>query len=218
MFILNDSSAKMRLPTPDEALPGRADPIPTSTRHFVSGRPLHGPYPEGHEIAYFGMGCFWGVERLFWQVPGVWVTAAGYQGGVTPNPTYRETCTGLTGHAETVMVVFDPATVSYADLLRLFWENHDPTQGMRQGNDVGTTYRSAIYATSDTQLAEAEASRAAYQSALSSAGRGAVTTDIFLAPRFYFAEEEHQQYLAKNPHGYCALKGTGVACAAPVSG
>jgi peptide-methionine (S)-S-oxide reductase len=219
MFFLNDAPRdKLRLPTPDEALPGRAEPIPTAARHFVFGRPLHGPYPEGSEIAYFGMGCFWGVERLFWQVPGVWVTAAGYQGGVTPNPTYRETCTGLTGHAETVMVVFDPATVSYAELLRLFWENHDPTQGMRQGNDVGTTYRSAIYATSDAQLAAAEASRAAYQSALSSAGRGAVTTDIFLAPTFYFAEEEHQQYLAKNPDGYCALRGTGVACVGPAAG
>jgi peptide-methionine (S)-S-oxide reductase len=144
MFFLNDAPRdKLRLPTPDEALPGRAEPIPTAARHFVFGRPLHGPYPEGSEIAYFGMGCFWGVERLFWQMPGVWVTAAGYQGGITANPTYRETCTGLTGHAETVMVVFDPATVSYGDLLRLFWESHDPTQGLRQGNDVGTTYRSA---------------------------------------------------------------------------
>lgn len=216
MFFLNDSAAKkLRLPTPEEALPGRAGPIPTAERHFVSGRPLHGPYPAGSEIAYFGMGCFWGVERLFWQVPGVIVTAAGYQGGVTPNPTYRETCTGLTGHAETVMVVFDPAVVSYAELLRLFWENHDPTQGMRQGNDVGTTYRSAIFATSDAQRMEAETSRDAYRAALAGAGRGAVTTEIAPAPAFYFAEEEHQQYLAKNPDGYCGLKGTGVACVVP---
>lgn len=216
MFFLNDSAAKkLRLPTPEEALPGRAGPIPTAERHFVSGRPLHGPYPAGSEIAYFGMGCFWGVERLFWQVPGVIVTAAGYQGGVTPNPTYRETCTGLTGHAETVMVVFDPAVVSYTELLRLFWENHDPTQGMRQGNDVGTTYRSAIFATSDAQRMEAETSRDAYRAALAGAGRGAVTTEIAPAPAFYFAEEEHQQYLAKNPDGYCGLKGTGVACVVP---
>lgn len=218
MFFLNDSAAKkLRLPTPEEALPGRAGPIPTAERHFVSGRPLHGPYPAGSEIAYFGMGCFWGVERLFWQAPGVIVTAAGYQGGVTPNPTYRETCTGLTGHAETVMVVFDPAVVSYAELLRLFWENHDPTQGMRQGNDVGTTYRSAIFATSDAQRVEAEASRDAYRAALAGAGRGAVTTGIAPAPAFYFAEEEHQQYLAKNPDGYCGLKGTGVACVVPAA-
>ena len=218
MFFLNDAPRdKFRLPTPDEALPGRAEPIPTAADHFVSGHPLHGPYPAGSEVAYFGMGCFWGVERLFWQVPGVWVTAAGYQGGITPNPTYRETCTGLTGHAETVMVVFDPATVSYDDLLRLFWENHDPTQGMRQGNDVGTTYRSAIFTTSDAQREAAEASLAAYQAALAGAGRGAVTTEIAPAPAFYFAEEEHQQYLAKNPDGYCGLKGTGVACAIPAA-
>jgi len=218
MFFLNESpGAKLRLPTPQEALPGRADPIPTAARHFVSGRPLHSPYPAGMETAYFGMGCFWGVERLFWQVPGVWVTVAGYQGGITPNPTYRETCTGLTGHAETVRVVFDPATVSYGDLLRLFWESHDPTQGMRQGNDVGTTYRSAIFTTSDAQRQEAEASRDAYREALAGAGRGAVTTEIAPAPAFYFAEEEHQQYLAKNPGGYCGLKGTGVACVVPAT-
>lgn len=219
MFFLNDVPAKkLRLPTPQEALPGRDAPIPTATHHFVSGRPLHGPYPQGMETAYFGMGCFWGVERLYWQVPGVWVTAAGYQGGITPNPTYRETCTGLTGHAETVLVVFDPASVSYGDLLRLFWENHDPTQGMRQGNDVGTTYRSAVFTTSDAQQAQAQASRAAYQAALAGAGRGAVTTEIAPAPAFYFAEEEHQQYLARNPGGYCGLKGTGVSCAIPAAG
>ena len=216
-FSTNVSQDKLRLPTAQEALPGRAEAIPTAARHFLSGRPLHGPYPAGTETAYFGMGCFWGVERLFWQVPGVFVTAAGYQGGITPNPTYRETCTGLTGHAETVLVVFDPATVSYGELLRLFWESHDPTQGMRQGNDVGTTYRSAIFTTSQAQQAEALASRAAYQAALSEAGRGAVTTEIAPAPAFYFAEEEHQQYLAKNPDGYCGLKGTGVACAVPAA-
>ncbi len=218
MFFLNDGPTnKLRLPTPEEALPGRGHPIPTAADHFVSGRPLHGPYPAGTEVAYFGMGCFWGVERLYWQVPGVWVTAAGYQGGITPNPTYRETCTGLTGHAETVLVVFDPATVSYGELLRVFWENHDPTQGMRQGNDVGTTYRSAIFTTSHAQREEAEASLAAYQAALAGAGRGPVTTEIAPAPAFYFAEEEHQQYLAKNPGGYCGLRGTGVACVVPAA-
>lgn len=219
MFFLNEISAtKLRLPTPQEALPGRAEAIPTASHHFISGRPLHGPYPQGMETAYFGMGCFWGVERLFWQVPGVFVTAAGYQGGVTPNPTYRETCTGMTGHAETVLVVFDPAVVSYGDLLRLFWENHDPTQGMRQGNDVGTTYRSAIFTTSPAQLEQAQASLAAYQDALAGAGRGVVTTQVEPAPAFYFAEGEHQQYLAKNPDGYCGLKGTGVTCAIPLAG
>lgn len=218
MFFLNDKAAsKLRLPTEAEALPGRAGPIPTATHHFLSDRPLHGPYPEGMEIAYFGMGCFWGVERLFWQVPGIYLTAAGYQGGITPNPTYRETCTGLTGHAETVLVVFDPTVISYDELLRLFWENHDPTQGMRQGNDVGTTYRSAIFTTSPEQLAQAQASNDAYHAALAGAGRGAVTTQIEPAPVFYFAEEEHQQYLAKNPNGYCGLKGTGVACLIPAA-
>ena len=218
MFFLNDTAGKkLRLPTAAEALPGRSAPIPTASHHYLSGRPLAGPSPQGAEIAYFGMGCFWGVERLFWQVPGVLVTAAGYQGGITPNPTYRETCTGLTGHAETVRVVFDPAVVSYGELLRLFWESHDPTQGMRQGNDVGTTYRSAIFTTSDAQQAQAEASRAAYQAALAGAGRGAVTTQIEPAPAFYLAEEEHQQYLAKNPDGYCGLRGTGVACAVPAA-
>ena len=216
MFFLNEVPArKLTLPTPQQALPGRDAPIPTATHHFVSGHPLRGPYPQGMETAYFAMGCFWGVERLFWQVAGVWVTAAGYQGGITPNPTYEEACTGLTGHAEAVLVVFDPAVVSYGDLLRVFWENHDPTQGMRQGNDVGTTYRSAIFTTSEAQRAQAEASLAAYQAALAGAGRGAVTTQIEPAPAFYFAEEEHQQYLAKNPGGYCGIKGTGVACAIP---
>lgn len=218
MFFLNDKlSQKTNFPQPDDALPGRETAIPTASFHFVSGRALKGPYPDGLEIAYFGMGCFWGVERLFWQIPGVWVTAAGYQGGLTPNPTYLETCTGLTGHAETVMVVFDPKVTSYRDLLQVFWESHDPTQGMRQGNDIGTTYRSAIYTTSDAQAEEAELSRNAYQEALQKAGRGKITTEIAPADEFYFAEAEHQQYLAKNPNGYCGLKGTGVSCAIPVA-
>lgn len=215
MFFLNEK--KLKLPTPQEALPGRATPIPTASTHYLSNRPLQGPYPQGLEIAYFGMGCFWGVERLFWELPGVWVTASGYQGGVTPNPTYPETCTGLTGHAETVMVVFDPTEVSYGELLRVFWESHDPTQGMRQGNDVGTTYRSAIYTTSEAQAVQAAQSRDAYEGALAKAGRAEITTDIAPAPVFYFAEPEHQQYLAKNPDGYCGLKGTGVSCAVPAA-
>lgn len=206
-------SKKLAMPTSDDALPGRHEAIPTAERHYVSGHPLKGPYPEGLETAYFGMGCFWGAERLFWQKEGVWVTAVGYAGGLTPNPTYRETTTGLTGHAEIVKVVFDPRKVSYGELLKLFWESHDPTQGMRQGNDVGTTYRSAIFTTSDAQLAEANASRDAYQAALKAAGREAITTEIAPAPEFYYAEEEHQQYLGKNPYGYCGLQGTGVACA-----
>lgn len=219
MFFQNDKmSQKVNLPLPQDALPGRATQIPTASTHFVTGRPLRGALPEGLEVAYFGMGCFWGVERLFWQIPGVWLTAAGYQGGITPNPTYPETCTGLTGHAETVMVVFDPKVISYRGLLKVFWESHDPTQGMRQGNDIGTTYRSAIYTTSDLQTAEAESSRDAYEKALQSVGRGGITTEIAPAGEFYFAEAEHQQYLAKNPNGYCGLKGTGVSCAIPVAG
>jgi len=216
MFFLSDMlNKKLKLPTPEEALPGRDRPIPTATRHYVSKHPLKGPYPEGMEMAVFGLGCFWGAERLFWQTDGVWVTAVGYAGGVTPNPTYQETCTGLTGHAEVVLVVFDPAVVSYAELLRIFWENHDPTQGMRQGNDVGTTYRSAIYTFSDQQYQEAIASRDAYEKSLRGAGRDRITTEIKPASEFYFAEEDHQQYLAKNPNGYCGLKGTGVSCAIP---
>ncbi|MDW6025516.1 peptide-methionine (S)-S-oxide reductase MsrA [Mesorhizobium sp. BAC0120] len=216
MFFLNEfSNKKLQLPKASEALPGRDRAMPTASKHRVSGRPLKGPYPEGLEIAYFGMGCFWGAERLFWQTKGVWVTAVGYAGGFTPNPTYQETCTGLTGHAEVVMVMYDPKLVSYADLLKVFWEAHDPTQGMRQGNDVGTTYRSAIYTTSDEQARMAVASRDAYQAELRNAGRGKITTEIAPAPPFYYAEEDHQQYLAKNPHGYCGLKGTGVACAIP---
>ncbi len=214
MFFLSDMlNKKIHLPTPDAALKGRTEPLNTAEKHFVSGLPLKGPVPEGCETAYFGMGCFWGAERLFWQTPGVWLTAVGYAGGYTPNPTYQETCTGLTGHAEVVRVVYDPAKVSFSDLLRIFWESHDPTQGMRQGNDVGTTYRSAIYTTTPDQLAAARASLDAYQAALGKAGRAKITTEIREAPEFYYAEEDHQQYLAKNPGGYCGLKGTGVSCA-----
>ena len=193
-------------------LPGRAAPIPTAEVSFINGRPLKGPYPEGMQAARFAMGCFWGVERKFWQVPGVWVTAVGYAGGATPNPTYQETCTGRTGHTESVLVVFDPQIVSYQALLKLFWEGHDPTQGMRQGNDVGSQYRSAIFTVSPAQAAAAEASREAYPAALTAAGGGKITTEIAPAGEFYFAEDYHQQYLAKNPDGYCGIGGTGVVC------
>lgn len=202
----------LAVPAPNEALPGRPHPIATAERHFVNGRPLKGPHPDGFETAYFALGCYWGAERVFWRVPGVWVTAVGNMGGTTPNPTYEEVCSGLTGHAETVMVVFDPKVVTYEDLLKTFWEAHDPTQGMRQGNDVGTHYRSAIYTTSPQQQAAAEASKTAYQAALSERGYGAVTTEIREAGPFYFAEAHHQQYLGKIPHGYCGLGGTGVTC------
>lgn len=205
-------SQKTQMPTAETALPGRAEPLPTDERHFVSGNPLKGPYPEEFETAVFGMGCFWGVERVFWQLPGVWVTAVGYSGGITPNPTYEETCTGRTGHAEVVKVVFDPKVISYGDLLKAFWENHDPTQGMRQGNDIGTTYRSAIYYGDEGQKAEAERSRDAYQAALKAAGKGEITTEIAALGPFYYAEDYHQGYLAKNPAGYCGIGGTGVVC------
>ncbi|MCB1454353.1 MAG: peptide-methionine (S)-S-oxide reductase MsrA [Rhizobiaceae bacterium] len=218
MFFLGDIlNKKTQLPAQGDALPGRAEPIPTSAKHFVSGRPLHGPYPDGLEAVMFGMGCFWGAERLFWQTEGVWVTAVGYAGGFTPNPTYQETCTGLTGHAEVVLVVYDPKLVTFSELLSIFWEGHDPTQGMRQGNDVGTTYRSTIYTSTDAQYDAAIASRDAYQAALGGAGRGRITTEIKPAPEFYFAEAEHQQYLAKNPYGYCGLQGTGVSCPLPAA-
>ena len=208
--------SKMRMVAPADALPGRRQPIPTAEAHFVTGRPLGGPLPEGMAQAIFGMGCFWGAERLLWQVPGVWVTMVGYAGGFTPNPTYREVCSGLTGHNEVVRVVFDPARLTYADLLRVFWENHDPTQGMRQGNDTGTQYRSGIYTFSPDQQATAEASRGAVGPRLRAAGYGAITTEILPAPPFYFAEDYHQQYLAKNPGGYCGIGGTGVRCPAGV--
>lgn len=202
----------MRMPTREEALPGRSTALPTAQHHFVSGRALKGPYPAGMKQALFGLGCFWGAERRFWQAPGVYVTAAGYSAGITPNPTYEETCTGLTGHNEVVLVVYDPSITSYSALLKLFFESHDPTQGMRQGNDVGTTYRSGIYYFDDEQKTDAEAARAAYQTSLARAGYGAITTEIEPAGAFYFAEEYHQQYLAKNPNGYCGLGGTGVSC------
>ena len=203
---------KSSLPEPGAALPGRPDPIPTADRHFVSGRPLKGPHPEGMQTAVFGLGCFWGAERKFWQTPGVWVTSVGYAGGETPNPTYHEVCSGGTGHAEVVQVVFDPSAVSYEDLLKVFWESHDPSQGMRQGNDVGTQYRSAIYCYGPAQLAAAQASARAYQPMLTKAGYGPITTEIREAPEFYYAEDYHQQYLAKNPWGYCGIGGTGVSC------
>ena len=203
-------SSKPRMPRPDEALPGRAERMPVPARHFVNGSPLAPPYPAGLELALFGLGCFWGAERVFWQAPGVFTTAVGYAGGYTPNPSYREVCSGLTGHNEVVRVVFDPKITSYDALLRIFWESHDPTQGMRQGNDVGTQYRSGIYVYDAEQRRKAEASRDAYQAALAAAGHGRVTTEIVEAPEFYFAEDYHQQYLAKNPGGYCGLGGCGV--------
>ena len=204
--------SKMEMVTPDKALPGRPEPIPTAETHFLSGIPLKSPVPEGMAEAMFGMGCFWGVERKFWQVPGVWLTMVGYAGGYTPNPTYKETCTQLTGHNEVVRVIYDPARVSYEELLKVFWENHDPTQGMRQGNDIGSTYRSGIYTYTAEQAEAARVSKAGYQDALAAAGMGPITTEILPAPAFYYAEDYHQQYLAKNPDGYCGLGGTGVTC------
>jgi peptide-methionine (S)-S-oxide reductase len=207
-------SAKLRLPTPAQALPGRDQPMDVPSAHFVNGAPLQPPFPPGTTLALFAMGCFWGAERKFWETPGVVSTAVGYAGGLTPNPTYREVCSGMTGHAEVVLVAFDPSRVSYDDLLRMFWENHDPTQGMRQGNDAGTQYRSAIYTTDEAQARAAQTTRDAYQRRLSEAGYGTITTEIAAAPAFYYAEDYHQQYLAKNPGGYCGLGGTGVACPA----
>jgi peptide-methionine (S)-S-oxide reductase len=204
---------KTQMVDPSEALPGRTDQtMPVPDRHFVNGAPLVGPWPDGYETAVFGMGCFWGAERKFWQTPGVHSTAVGYAGGYTPNPTYEETCSGLTGHTEVVLVVFHPESISYDQLLRVFWENHDPTQGMRQGNDVGTQYRSAVYATSDAQLAAALASKDLFQERLSAAGYGSITTEIAMAGDFFYAEPYHQQYLGKNPNGYCGIGGTGVTC------
>jgi peptide-methionine (S)-S-oxide reductase len=205
---------KTRMVTPEEALPGRAERMPVPARHEVLGGPLQPPYPAGSEVAEFALGCFWGAEKTFWQIPGVLSTAAGYEGGFTPNPSYEEVCTGRTGHAETVRVVFDPARVSYEDLLRVFWESHDPTQGMRQGNDAGTQYRSVIFYSTPAQRAAAEASLAAYQQRLTGAGYGRITTEVVPAGEFYFAEDYHQQYLSgnKNPNGYCPDHGTGVSC------
>ncbi|PTM97305.1 peptide-methionine (S)-S-oxide reductase MsrA [Mycoplana dimorpha] len=215
MFLLDMFNKKTAMPTPENALPGRPEPIPTAEAHFVNGRPLKGPYPDGTRTILLGLGCFWGAERLYWQIPGVYVTAVGYAGGHTPNPTYQETTTGLTGHAEVVLVVYDPQIVSLEELLKVFFEEHDPTQGMRQGNDIGTTYRSAIYTTDEDQLETALRMRDQYQAALDAAGHGnRITTEIAAAGPFYFAEAYHQQYLAKNPGGYCGLRGTGVTCAA----
>ena len=199
-----------RMPTPEEALPGRDTPMPVPARHHVNGHPLEGPFPQGFELAMFGLGCFWGAERLFWQLEGVYSSAAGYAAGLTPNPTYKEVCSGLTGHNEVVRIVYDPRGITYADLLRAFWEAHDPTQGMRQGNDVGTQYRSGIYTYSAAQQDAAEASRQSFQAVLAAAGRGTITTEVIPAPTFYFAEDYHQQYLAKNPGGYCGLRGCGI--------
>lgn len=201
---------KLSIPSSQEALPGRAEPMPVPAHHFVNGHPLKPPYPDGMEMAMFGLGCFWGAERKFWQIEGVFTTAVGYAAGVTPNPTYQEVCSGMTGHNEVVRVVFDPKVISYETLLKVFWESHDPTQGMRQGNDVGTQYRSGIYVYSETQKQLAEASRQAYEQALKASGFGKSTTEIIDAPEFYYAEGYHQQYLAKNPGGYCGLGGTRV--------
>ena len=207
-----DLQYKLRLPTASEALPGRDREMPVPAQHFVNGNRLRGPFPPGMERMMVGMGCFWGAERMFWQTPGVHVTAVGYAAGITPNPIYEEVCSGLTGHNEVVLAVFDPGAVTYAELLKVFWEGHDPTQGMRQGNDLGTQYRSGIYVFDSAQEQLAEQSRAAYQRALDAAGYGPVTTEIEPAPVFYYAEAYHQQYLAKVPHGYCGLGGTGVSC------
>ena len=209
MFFTRD---KLEMPTREDALVGRDRPVIMPDRHFVSGNPIRPPFPEGLQRAVFGMGCFWGAERIFWQTPGVWTTAVGYAGGYTPNPTYEEVCSGRTGHAEVVLVVFDPELITYEQLLKVFWENHDPTQGMRQGNDVGTQYRSGIYAFTADQRRAAEASKEVYGTQLKAQRFGSITTEILDAPPFYFAEDYHQQYLAKNPMGYCGLGGTGVSC------
>jgi peptide-methionine (S)-S-oxide reductase len=210
MFFTN--ARKMDMVPADRALPGRPEPLPTAETHFLTGIPLKSPVPEGMAEAMFGMGCFWGVERKYWQLPGVWLTMVGYAGGFTPNPTYKETCTQMTGHNEVVRVIFDPVVISYEELLKVFWEGHDPTQGMRQGNDMGSTYRSGIYTYTPEQAAAAEASKATFAPRLKAAGFGPITTEILAAPVFYFAEDYHQQYLAKNPNGYCGIGGTGVTC------
>lgn len=216
-MVLFGLGKKLTLPGPDEALPGRSEPLSVPETHFVNGHPLKPPFPDGMETALFGMGCFWGAERKFWQTEGVYTTAVGYAAGSTPNPTYREVCSGMTGHNEVVLVVFDPTIIDYDGILKVFWENHNPTQGMRQGNDVGTQYRSGIYVYSDQQRQLADASCHAYQGQLSAAGYGQITTEILAAPEFYYAEDYHQQYLAKNPGGYCGLGGTGVTCPTGIS-
>lgn len=215
MYLLNMLGKKLSIPAKSEALPGRTHEMPTAEKHFVNGNPLKGPYPEGLRTATFGLGCFWGAERRFWQTPGVWATMVGYAGGHTPNATYDEVCTGLTGHNEVVRVVYDPAVISYEGLLKVFFENHDPTQGMRQGNDIGTQYRSGIYYETEAERVAAEDAKARYGDALVARGFKAVTTEILPAGPFYFAEAYHQQYLAKNPNGYCGLGGTGVSCPLP---
>jgi peptide-methionine (S)-S-oxide reductase len=213
MFLLNMLNNKLKMPPKANALPGRANALPTASHHFVNGTPIKEPFPQGMEVAMFGLGCFWGAERKFWELPGVYTTAAGYAAGHTPNPTYQEVCTGLTGHNEVVLVVFDPKAVGYGDLVKTFFESHDPTQGMRQGNDVGTQYRSGIYVFNEEQRRIAMEAKVAYRLALAQAGReSGITTEVIDAPPFYYAEEYHQQYLAKNPNGYCGLGGTGVAC------
>jgi peptide-methionine (S)-S-oxide reductase len=214
MFFLADVyNKKIHMPSPSTALPGRDTPLQVSEKHYVNKRAVKGPYPDGMEIIQFGMGCFWGAERLFWKTPGVWVTSVGFSGGITKNPTYQETCTGMTGQAETVLIVYDPKMIALESLLKIFWEEHNPTEGMRQGNDVGTTYRSVIYASTPEQLAVVQASKIAYQAALDKAGHGAkITTEVDSWQEFFYAEDYHQQYLAKNPGGYCGLRGTGVAC------
>jgi peptide-methionine (S)-S-oxide reductase len=216
-MVLFGFGKKLTVPSPEEALPGRAEPMPVPARHYVNGNPLKPPYPAGLEMAMFGLGCFWGAERLFWKLEGVFTTAVGYAAGITKNPTYNEVCSGKTGHNEVVRVVFDPNVISYETLLKVFWESHDPTQGMRQGNDMGTQYRSGVYVYSDSQKQIAQASRDTYQQALSDVGYGTITTEILEAPEFYFAEDYHQQYLAKNPNGYCGLGGTKVACPMPTN-
>jgi peptide-methionine (S)-S-oxide reductase len=203
---------KGTMPSPETALPGRSAAMPVPEKHFVNGNPLKPPFPAQMEVAMFGLGCFWGAERKFWQLPGVYTTAVGYSAGYTPNPTYQEVCTGMTGHNEVVLVVYDPQKIGYSELLKVFWESHNPTQGMRQGNDVGTQYRSGIYTYNETQKEIAEASKASYQQELSQSGYGEISTEIIEAPEFYYAEDYHQQYLAKNPNGYCGLGGTGVSC------
>ena len=218
VMALFSSPMKLRLPRPDQALPGRQEPMPVSETHFVNAHRIVPPFPADLEQAVFGMGCFWGAEKKFWQAPGVYSTAVGYAGGITPNPTYREVCSGMTGHTEVVLVVFDPKVTSYDAMLKVFWENHDPTQGMRQGNDVGTQYRSAIYTFSPEQQQAAQASQQAYQDRLTAAGYDRISTEVMTAPPFYYAEDYHQQYLAKNPDGYCGLGGTGVSCPVGVAG
>lgn len=215
MFLFNKLQNKLSIPAQGDALPGRADAVPTASQHFVNGNPLKGPFPDHLETVYFALGCFWGAERIFWKLDGVYTTAVGYMAGHTPNPTYQEVCSGGTGHTEAVLVVFDPAIISMETLLKVFWESHDPTQGMRQGNDTGTQYRSGVYATSPDQLKATQESRTLYEKALISAGRAKITSDVMEAPEFFYAEDYHQQYLAKNPGGYCGIGGTGVSCPIP---